>query len=527
MKGEVITSSVRIDRLRSRIIEGNIKIPPFQRSFVWKQEQIIELLDSIYNDYPIGSILLWETNDNLPSKRNIGGYSLPESRDDYPINYILDGQQRVTSIFGVFCFDLEQESDPELSTDIFDIDFDLEKKIFIGSKDNTNKNNSIPLKLIFNNYKFNKYLSDNKFSEDLTEESVQLQSVFQNYELPQVSIKKRSKSEVGVIFERVNNSGTPLSTLDLMIAWTWMEEFHLKERFEDIYEILEQKNFGNIKNKIILQSISAIIQETTKTKEILDLNPDSVRENMDLLRNSLEKAIDFISTQFNCESEDFLPRLQQIVPLSFLFSKSNGLDASQSSAVQKWFWRTSFSERYAGSTDQKMDADIMFMKSVLNNDYSVLDKYSSEINETILNKLELSKSSSYCRSFLLLLSLNKPLDLTNGQNIEIGNSLSKYNRKEYHHVFPRAFLKNQGKTNKEINNVLNFCFLPANSNKLISDKSPSDYFARIIPVDNKIQILNSNMLPTESDIYNNNDYELFKQKRTELILQRIRQLTGE
>src|SRR5690625_6339089 len=101
-RGELTTSSLKIDRLRNKILEGEIKIPPFQRQFVWKIEQVIELLDSIYNDYPIGSILLWETNENLPSNRNIGGYELPQSKDEYPINYILDGQQRVTSIFSVF-----------------------------------------------------------------------------------------------------------------------------------------------------------------------------------------------------------------------------------------------------------------------------------------------------------------------------------------------------------------------------------------------------------------------------------------
>ena len=104
MKGEITTGSIKIDRLRSKIIEGNIKIPPFQREFVWKQEQVIELLDSVIKDYPIGSILLWETKDDLPSKRNIGGFDLPNPTEDYPINYVLDGQQRVTSIFGVFCF---------------------------------------------------------------------------------------------------------------------------------------------------------------------------------------------------------------------------------------------------------------------------------------------------------------------------------------------------------------------------------------------------------------------------------------
>ena len=83
--------------------EGDIKIPAFQRGFVWKQNQVIDLLDSIYNDYPIGSILLWNSNDRLKSSRNIGGFEIPERDDQYPVNYVLDGQQRLSAIYGTFC----------------------------------------------------------------------------------------------------------------------------------------------------------------------------------------------------------------------------------------------------------------------------------------------------------------------------------------------------------------------------------------------------------------------------------------
>lgn len=76
--GELITGPISIDRLRNKIIEGEIKIPPFQRAFVWKKEQITDLMDSIYNDYPVGSVLLWEVNEKLPALRNIGGYKLPD-----------------------------------------------------------------------------------------------------------------------------------------------------------------------------------------------------------------------------------------------------------------------------------------------------------------------------------------------------------------------------------------------------------------------------------------------------------------
>lgn len=69
--------------------------PQFQRNFVWKEEQAIDLLDSISNNYPTGSLLFWKTNTKLATERNIGDFKLPETDDMSPTSYVLDGQQRI------------------------------------------------------------------------------------------------------------------------------------------------------------------------------------------------------------------------------------------------------------------------------------------------------------------------------------------------------------------------------------------------------------------------------------------------
>ncbi len=523
-KGELITGSMKIDKLRNKIIEGEIKIPPFQRAFVWNQEQIIELLDSIYNEYPIGSILLWETNTNLPSKRNIGGFVIPESRAEYPINYVLDGQQRVTTIFGVFCEDLKQEqTDFDAECNLFNIYFDLDSKRFVHEKDRNLSNTNLRLRLLFNNYDFNKEIADtSRYDRDKSRLAVELQSLFQNYELPIVTIKKREKDEVGVIFERINNTGTELSTLDLMIAWTWKEDYHLKEVFDEIYELLNTRNFDNIDSKIILQCMSAIIKETTVTKEILSLNPEDVRNNTDLLIKSLEKAVDYLATQFNVKCDNFLPNSHQLVPITYLFSRTNHLSNEQSKVISKWFWRTSFSNRYSAGTDTKMDEDITFFKEVLSGNYTRSSNYSINVNDKFFKSQTLSKSNSYVKAYLLLLSQIKPRDLTNNNIIDVGHAISSYNIKEYHHIFPKAFLKTSlGLQNGQTNIISNFCFLPASSNKIISDRAPSDYFFNIIPIADRDSILESNLLPKDMNIYTKDNYKKFIDKRVELIMDLI------
>ena len=76
-----------------------MKIPQFQRKFVWKEEQAFKLLDSIKNNYPIGSLLIWRTNVKLAAERNIGDFQLPKTDDMMPTDYVLDGQQRITVIY--------------------------------------------------------------------------------------------------------------------------------------------------------------------------------------------------------------------------------------------------------------------------------------------------------------------------------------------------------------------------------------------------------------------------------------------
>jgi len=112
-------------------------------------------------------------------------------------------------------------------------------------------------------------------------------------------------------------------------------------------------------------------------------------------------------------------------------------------------------------------------------------------------------------------------DLVKGTKVDLDKALSEYNRKEYHHVFPNAFLKKQGHSRDKIFSIVNFCFLPSDSNKKISRKSPSDYFFKLIPQDKFDDILKSNLLPISKDTYKNDEYMTFLEKRAALIISNI------
>lgn len=111
---KITPANPRLGTLLADVSRGNIKIPAFQREYVWKDEQIMSLLDSIYRGYPVGSLLLWSTKESLKHERNVGGFKLPETPEDYPVNYLLDGQQRLTTLYGVFNSDAET-AEPDLA----------------------------------------------------------------------------------------------------------------------------------------------------------------------------------------------------------------------------------------------------------------------------------------------------------------------------------------------------------------------------------------------------------------------------
>ena len=301
--GDIAPSSLKIDKLMRRIEDGDIKIPAFQRGYVWNQQQILEILDSIYNDYPIGSILLWNSNERLKSTRNIGGFLIPEKTPEYPVNYVLDGQQRLSSIYAVFCQNREQDPDNQkynLDITIFDIFFDFDDDKFVAKDEVIEGHICFNMDSLFFTDKFIEEY--NKLPEKYRKEATNLNSKFINYEIPIVTISKKSKNDVGVIFERINSTGTKLTPLDLLVAWTWSDDFHLREKIDEILQILELKSFGDTPDKIVLQCLGAIIKKTTTTKVILSLPPEEVKGRIDHLKSSLEKTVDFLSTELKIKS---------------------------------------------------------------------------------------------------------------------------------------------------------------------------------------------------------------------------------
>jgi hypothetical protein len=127
-------AELTIREILDLVPRGQIRIPAFQRGFVWDPNMVAFLMDSIYKGYPFGSLLLWRTREQLKFERRLGPFPLPARDPDYPIDYVLDGQQRLTSIFGVFQTEIASDPTGEWADVYFDLsaDADAQESQFVA-----------------------------------------------------------------------------------------------------------------------------------------------------------------------------------------------------------------------------------------------------------------------------------------------------------------------------------------------------------------------------------------------------------
>lgn len=517
----------RITNLVNRIQTGDIKIPKFQRGFVWEESQILKLLESIYQGYPIGSLLFWLSEQPMKSEKNVGGFDLPQTPEKYPRNYVLDGQQRLTTIYGVLNWP------DRYALHKLNVYFDLEQRRFLhfnGMEDEK----KIPMSILFKTTDFLRFrtkLSDFPNADQLQESVDILYEVFREYLIPVVTIKEKTVEEVCPIFERINSTGTKLNIFDLMVAATWSDDFDLNEKVSQLRESTKLKDFEEIDNSVFLKFMSSIKGFGSKRDGVFKLRGLKSTELDKLgqkVKTSVERAIDFLSTDLLVPSDAFLPYENQLVVFAYFFSNILNPGSEQLSALRCWFWQTGFSERYRGAVEGILEQDLSSVRSLLKGDLNAMNVKISLVENDIL-KRQFWKNSAFSKTFIVMLANNAPRNLTNGEVIDIRTALSSFNNKEFHHIFPKDFLKKLGVPAERRNAIANICMLSASQNKDISNDPPSIYLRKSCDTlgKNADMVLKSNLISAGADsAWLIDNYELFLRQRGKEILNEIYRLCG-
>jgi hypothetical protein len=489
----------RISRLVTRIEQGDIKVPVFQRKFVWKPNQILDLLDSIYRGYPVGSLLFWLSSESLATERDLGDFHLPATPQKYPRNYVLDGQQRLATIYGV----LRWPGLPE-NESIFNVSFNLEDQTFLYTQIPVLPTH-IQMSILFDTKRFRLFqtnLLNRPDGQALIDASDVLSETFREYAIPVVTVTEATVDHVSSIFERINNTGTKLTVYDLMVAATWSENFDLRDQVDKIIDDIGAKDYEGVSPVAILQILAAHANGGTNRQAILDLrnhDSDTLIQWVDEVKEALEQAVDFLANEVHVKSSDFLPYERQLVAIAFALTRRNKPSNSDISVLRKWFWRTSFSERYRRGGEGLFDEDLMTVIAALDDEDQLARFGKSPVNDEI-RRAEFRKTSALSNAYVALLASHSPQNLVNGAKIDTGRALSSYNRKEFHHIFPQAFLKGIGVPKAKINSLANICMLSAEQNKLIGDSKPSEYVKSLQSKHGSTfeTMLESNLIPKQA-----------------------------
>ena len=507
---------------------GRIRIPSFQRGFVWDADRVAYFMDSIYKGFPFGSALLWRTRQPLRTERNLGPYKLPDIESEYPLDYVLDGQQRITSIFGIFQTSLKPEDSEETNwTELF---FEFNSKdsipfIYLDELENYDSNKYFPLKYVFDFTKWRK--ATRNLDEQLAKQIDNLVEKFTHARIPIERFESEEREYVATIFERINKQGVELDTLQLLSVWNWSDDFDLQEKFREIQEDLQPFGFGKISSDLLLKCCSAVVKNSAKPEAFLNLPSNEVREEFDKVRTGIFQAIDFLKQEFNIVLLKLLPMENILIVLASFFASSkkqpSPIPQEQNQLIKKWFWRSCFSERYARRGIKSTETDIQEITKLKNGEPSNLGDFDFSIDKSYFLKKCFRRSSIATETFILMLADNEPLNLIQGTKISLNQVLSQGNRQEFHHIFPKNYLKKQKRyKDEEINCLANFCILARADNKKISNKPPKEYRSEM-PRENKSleEILVSNFCFKEMFECS---YKEFLDKRAKILLEKAKEL---
>ncbi|HYI98804.1 MAG TPA: DUF262 domain-containing protein [Thermoleophilaceae bacterium] len=488
-----------IRRAIDRLLDGTIRIPGFQRRFVWEPQRAALLMDSIFKGFPVGSVLLWRTQHRLKRENLLGVFELPAPDKDYPVDYVLDGQQRLTSLFSTFQWSIEPgEADADAWLPVY-YDFaaqeDAQQSRFVALQEaDFDAEQHFPLAVFFDAVAFSRVTRD--LPDERNEEIVQVQQRFLEALLPVQTFESEDRTSVAIVFERVNRMGIELDVFQLLTAWTWSDEFDLQQRFEELAEEFADFGFESVgeDTDLMLRCTAAVLKNDPLPAALVEMSGAEVRESFDLVANSIRRAIDFLRTNFHVRHVKLVPYASLLIPLAAFFSERPAapLTDDEREVLTRWFWRSSFSHRYSGNPQRNIRRDIQEALKLRRGEESVLDEISVVPDPTFFLSHRFSIRTVATKAFVLLLAQRGPKSLISGQPIVVEEVLAEPNRSEFHHCYPRACLLADGVPDPQINSLANFAIISRTENRTISDRKPSEY-RELLPEDDSI--LDSALIP--------------------------------
>lgn len=518
-----IINNWNLQKVFNQLENGNMKIPRFQRGYVWERSKIVKLLNSIQNQYPIGSFFIWEAGKEFKNFcREIKELNLPENPESNFYSFILDGQQRITSLF------VALKGKTINDTDYSSICYNLEKREFHIPR-LKNENHNIPAWKLFNTVEYSKILTqyvlyDNEKGTIYHQNWSNCLQIFSDYPISIIKTLNMGLDEVVSIFENINQGGKRLSLFDLVHASAWSPEFDLREKIKAFNEEPNVKAFGGVENEVFIQSLALNAFGDCKNKNQLNLTASICADNWKKTTECIRLSLDFVKI-FGVRFISYLPYNSFLPIFQYYFFKSgkNSIPSSHQKFIENWFWTGTFSARYSSSSLTKMKDDADWISQLAND---VLEENVFGVSLTLkeLAKVNMQTKSVIKNGVICLMALENPKDFDNSIPVMLDKTnIAKSNGKENHHFFPYSLKDKFGTTVTGINSLLNFALISGRLNREISNKLPSIYIADYSSKNQKIEIdLDSHFISKEAlEAVRNDSFTDFINERAKSVLSKI------
>ena len=514
--------------LISNIETGQIKIPQFQRDFVWTMERSAALLDSVVKGYPIGTFIFWKTKEHLRSLKELGGINLPTPKKNEPVVFVLDGQQRLTSLFAAIKgLKITHASGREEDFSNIYINLNATESEDIVTTEVELLPDATFIRLT--SLLYGSLTTLTEFPKKYHDKLDKYKRLIEAYDFPVIEVPDFPIDVATEIFTRINVGGKPLTVFEIMVAKTYDEKrnFDLSEKYSKLIGELGQFDYESVTGQIILQLIALILKKDCKRQTILRLKKDAFITTWPKAVDSIKEAVIHLQNVIRVPVSHLLPYISLVIPFAYFFYyHPQRPNRNQASELENFFWQCSLSDRYSSAVDSKLAQDIKRINQILKNQSP---KYDWEIDVSpkyILDNGGFNTGTSFIKAILCIMAYQRPLSFHDKRIVSIRNGwLKRSDSKNYHHYFPRSFLRRNGVDDSFANNVVNITIVDDYLNKReIGAKPPSKYMKKFQKDNSELEeTMKTHLIGdlTEFGIWKD-DYDTFMQKRAEIISKEIK-----
>lgn len=332
-----------VEDLVRRVLSGQVRVPSFQRDLKWQVKDVLDLLDSIFRGYPVGTLLLWQR----PAEAEPLRYGTVEvdaaARSDALM--VVDGQQRIRALTQA----LAGAAHPD---DPFACHFDVHKDAFVRlSKRERPATQQIPLTEVLDSERLIHWILTREppLAEDIRRASVQLGKRIREYQIPAYLVMTDDEDAVRQIFRRANDTGRRMEEHEVFDAIHRRRPGHSPATLREVAASLAGHGFGGPDEDMLFQMLQAIRGVDASKERVPELGDDAHRLLAQLER-SAAASIAFLRGDAGIPHVSLLPYQRPLLALARFFARFPEPSGRSRELLARWLWRGALTGAHQGNT---------------------------------------------------------------------------------------------------------------------------------------------------------------------------------